>query len=695
MAIVDPRAVTGRADAAYQPIMHLSPLKLWSSIVTYVAAMVAMYISMRLSFPRPWWVLMTVYVTTQPLAGTMRPKMTYRLAGVVAGAIVAVLLVPRLVNAPEALTLAIAAWIAFCLYFAILDRTSRAFGFMLAAYTAVIIGFPYLDQPGDIFKIALDRVEEMALGIICPIVAHTILLPWNPAKTLKRRTDAFLADGSRWFAEALRGVHGFQADNERRRFAGDMVELTNMAVHLPSDALTSVVSRRFVGALQDELVVLLPLASAAQDRLDALRKLGRLPREIGELVDAVIGWLRHADATPSEGRALAARCAGLAPKLDGNAGWPSLLAASLCQRLADFLEAYANSLELTQHMVSPSAAPSHHLDRLLQRQRHRALHRHHPMALLSAAGAAAALIGYCAVWVLTGWPEGAATAAFAAMISCSFSSQDDPAPAILKYLGFTIAALPLSAFYLFGLLPAIDGVAELAVSLAPALLFMGYIQADPARAPYALPMLACFIVAMGFLDRFTADYARFFNVAFAQMGGVIVTIASARLFRSVGADWSLRRILRSSWREIAALAGSRRASDEVGWTYRMSDRLGLVASRMALLSAGESAEGVDALRDLRVGRNIIRLRHARAISPVVAAGPLNLLLSQTADFYTMRAAHGRALAPPHSLLTAIDDALGVLSALPAGNTRRQGFLAATGLRRNLFPEAAAYAGAPA
>jgi hypothetical protein len=133
----------------------------------------------------------------------------------------------------------------------------------------------------------------------------------------------------------------------------------------------------------------------------------------------------------------------------------------------------------------------------------------------------------------------------------------------------------------------------------------------------------------------------------------------------------------------------------VGWTYRMSDRLGLVASRMALLSAGETGEGVDALRDLRVGRNVIRLRHARAISPAAAEGPLNALLSQTADFYAIRAAQGRALAPPRSLLTAIDDALGVLSALPAGATRRQGFLAATGLRRNLFPEAPAYAGAPA
>ena len=670
--------------------MPVSPLKLWSSTATFIAAVATLYISMRLSFPRPWWALMSVYVTTQPLAGSMRPKMIYRLAGVVAGAIAAVILVPHLSNSPMLLTLALAGWIGFCLYFAILERGPLAFGFMLAAYTAAIIGFPYPDQPGDIFQIAIDRVEEMSLGIVCAIVAHMVLLPWNPASALRRRIDGFLADGSLWFADALRGIHGFREDRERRRVAGDIAELSNMAVHLPSDTLTRLVSRRFVGALEDELAALLPLASAAEDRLDALREMGTLPADIAGLIDAVIAWLQRPDPSPADGHELRARCLSLAPHLGRQADWRALLTASFCQRLAEFIEAYANSMELAWHMADPDTAPSAHLNHILLRQQRRFLHQHHPMALLSAAGALAAVIGYCTIWILTGWPEGAATAAFAAMISCSFSSQDDPAPAILKYLGFTIAALPLSAFYLFGLLPAIDGIAQLSVALAPALLFMGYLQADPARAPYALPMLACFIVAMGFLDRFTVDYARFFNVAFAQMGGVIVTIATARLFRSVGADWSVRRILRQSWREIAALAGSRRASDEVGWTYRMHDRVGLVASRMALLSAGKDAEGIDALRDLRVGRNVIRLRRAQAISPATAARPINELLSQVSAFYDARVTRGRASAPPRSLLAAIDEALHILPALPEGPTRYQGFLAATGLRRNLFPGATAY-----
>jgi len=668
----------------------MRPLRLWSSAVTFVAAMTAMYISMRLHLPRPWWVLMAVYVTTQPLAGALRPKMTYRLMGIVAGAAAAVALVPRLVNSPPALCLALAAWIGLCLYLAIQERTPRTFGFMLAAYTAAIVGFPYLDQPGDIFQIALDRVEEMSLGVICATVAHTVLAPWDPTAALRRRIEGFLADGRLWFAEAFRGEHGFEADHDRRRFAADIAELSIIAVHLPPEAVNAAASRRLVGALQDQLAVLTPLASAVQDRLQALRDEDALTPHIAELVEDVIAWLESPDIPEGSARTLRARCRAAAPALDAGGGWSDLLTASLCQRLAEFVDAYANSFELGRHLADPARSPSRRVRHLLAREARRPLHRQHSTALLSAAGAAAALLTYCAVWIASGWPEGAATAAFAAIISCSFNSQDDPAPGIVKYLGFTVAALPLAALYLFVILPAVDGFTALAAALAPALLFMGYLQSNPARAPYALPMLACFIVAMGFLDRFTVDYARFFNVAFAQMGGVLVTIGAARLFRSVGADWSMRRILRQGWRELATLARSARSTDEIAWSHRMHDRVGLVASRSALLVQAGGDDEADALRDLRIGRNIIRLRRAQAVATPAAASALADLLSQTARFYDHRAARARALAPPSGLLAMIDEAIDALVSVPASETRRHGFLALAGLRRNLFPTAPAY-----
>lgn len=651
----------------------------------------AMYVSMRLDLPRPWWVLMTVYVTTQPLAGVMRPKMTYRLAGVIAGAAAAVFFVPRFVDAPVALSLALAIWIGVCLYLATADRTPRAFLYMLAAYTAAIVGFPYLDQPADIFRIALDRVEEMSLGIVFATVAHTVLLPWAPSSAIGARASAFLGDARAWFADAFRGLHGFREHRERRRFAADLTELSIIAVHLPPEGLKGAVTRRLVGALQDQMSILLPLASAAEDRLDALRQRGAIRPEIAALVEDIIVWLGKPEPPDARAAELRSRCRMLSPELGQGVGWDALLSASLCQRLSDFLEAYADCRLLSGGLDGGDVHSSGRMARLLRRQRPRPLHRHDAVAVLAGLGGAAAILCYCAIWILTGWPEGAATAAFAAMISCSFASQDDPAPGIVKYLGFSILAAPVAILYLFGILPAVDGFPALALTLAPALLVMGYVQADPASAAHALPMLACFIVGMGFLQRYTGDYARFFNVFFAQIGGVIVTIGVARLFRSVGADFSTRRILRQGWKEIAALAISSRSTDEIAWSHRMHDRLGLIAARMALAAPDDELRQADALKDLRVGRNVIHLRRVQS----AAAGPglaakIQRLADQIGTFYADRACHGGSVKPPARLLELIDETIAHFGEAAAGETRRRGFLALTGIRRNLFPEAAAY-----
>ncbi len=141
------------------------------------AAVLALFIALWIDLPRPYWAVSTVFITVQPLAGATRSKAIYRVCGTVLGAIVAVILVPNLVNAPELLTLAIALWVGLCLYFSLLDRTPRSYVLMLAGYTAAFIGFPAVADPGSIFDTAVARAEEITLGILCASLVGSIVLP--------------------------------------------------------------------------------------------------------------------------------------------------------------------------------------------------------------------------------------------------------------------------------------------------------------------------------------------------------------------------------------------------------------------------------------------------------------------------------------------------------------------------------------
>ena len=77
----------------------------------------------------------------------MRSKAMYRFIGTFVGGVAAVVMIPNLVNAPVLLSVAMATWIGLCLYLSLLDRSARAYLFMLAGYSAGIIGFPTIAEP--------------------------------------------------------------------------------------------------------------------------------------------------------------------------------------------------------------------------------------------------------------------------------------------------------------------------------------------------------------------------------------------------------------------------------------------------------------------------------------------------------------------------------------------------------------------
>ena len=157
------------------------PAELLFAFKTFAGAMAALFISLWLGLDNPYWTMATAFIVSQPFAGAMRSKAIYRFFGTLTGGVAAVVLVPNLVNAPVLLSLAMAIWIGLCLYIALLDRSPRSYTFMLAGYTAGIIGFPAVTTPGDIFTIALTRVEESSIGIACTSEDSADRTPHKPA----------------------------------------------------------------------------------------------------------------------------------------------------------------------------------------------------------------------------------------------------------------------------------------------------------------------------------------------------------------------------------------------------------------------------------------------------------------------------------------------------------------------------------
>ncbi len=164
------------------------------SFKAFAAAMLAVFLASWAGQPRPFWALMTAYVVANPMAGAVRSKGLFRFIGTLVGGAAAVILVPRFANAPELLSLALALWVAGCLCLSLRDRTPRAYAFMLAGYTAALIGFPSVDTPLAIFDTAVARLEEIGLGVLAPPLVYSVVLPKWLAPSVIGLLDRTLGD---------------------------------------------------------------------------------------------------------------------------------------------------------------------------------------------------------------------------------------------------------------------------------------------------------------------------------------------------------------------------------------------------------------------------------------------------------------------------------------------------------------------
>jgi uncharacterized membrane protein YccC len=660
-----------------------------------IAILLALFIAFSLDLPRPYWSMLTIFIVAQPFSGSVRSRAIYRLCGTLLGAAFAVLVTPRLSTSPELLCLALAVWLGVSLFLALLDRSPRGYVFMLAGYTATIVVFSNVSAPGLIFETALARVEEISVGILCAALAHSLFWPREVTPALHARIAQVLADADRWLADILSGDGRGDPPVERRRLAADITELHVLSHHLDFDTARIRPSRRGLRALLDQLSTLPHHAAGLEDRLGALDSAGGADEPLARLVVDLEVWLRGGRAGPEAAAELRARALTLEAVFQAaRPDWRRLLHASAAARLGQLAQAVEESHALAALLQTRGDRLPPWLLSKLPREMRRPLHVDPGLAAGSALVAALVLLGVCAFWILTGWPDGGGAAVFAAIGACLFATQDDPTPAVTTLSLYVALAVPLAAAYQFLILPAIDGFVMLGAVLAPAILVISYFLGKPSTNLPALALSLGFASGIPLQSRYGADFAASLNAELALPLGLVFALAAQCAARVIDAQWSGLRIVRRGWRQIAMMARASRPADEVEWLSHALDRLGLVTSRLPPHGDGRARIGAaDALRDLQVGLEVIELQRLRRAAAPDLKRQLDQLLEALARTFARR--RPRTAAIPASLAPAIDRALAACVAEVEGEPRRIGLGTLVGLRRNLFPAGQDYEGEPA
>jgi len=186
------------ARAAGPPLLF--GLRLWASVC------LALYVAFWLELDSAYWAGTSAAIVCQPHLGASLRKGWYRMIGTVVGAVAIVILTACFPQERAAFLIGLALWGAACALVATLLHNFTAYAAALAGYTAAIIASDQLGATGgpngDAFMLAITRVSEIWIGIVCA----GIVLAGTDFGAAPRRLAAVFAAVSAEIADGFRAT---------------------------------------------------------------------------------------------------------------------------------------------------------------------------------------------------------------------------------------------------------------------------------------------------------------------------------------------------------------------------------------------------------------------------------------------------------------------------------------------------------
>ncbi|AUT74953.1 Uncharacterized membrane protein YccC [Paraburkholderia hospita] len=173
---------------------------------TALAAALGLLCSSLAGLHEPHWAAWTVVSLAIPARGDSLLKSLDRALGTAVGAPIGVLLVLVAHGSEPVLVGLLAAWLAACVYAGASLRNYRAYGAVLAGYSAVIIAMSLSDESAQLFEVGKDRCVGVLIGIACALLVIVFSRDAVHSGHATRRIRHAIGAACAWTADRLAGL---------------------------------------------------------------------------------------------------------------------------------------------------------------------------------------------------------------------------------------------------------------------------------------------------------------------------------------------------------------------------------------------------------------------------------------------------------------------------------------------------------
>lgn len=552
---------------------------------TFVAGMLALFISFELDLINPMWSIGTVLIIASPYSGMVSSKCIYRLVGTAAGAIIALILTPHFINTPWLFTIILALWVGFALYISLLDRTPRSYVFMLAGYSTAMIVYnaiTYVDTY-NIFDIALARVLEISVGVISTAVVSATFFPVHVGAMIKQRVIKTLQDLENIFEKLISAQ---DTNQNYTQILGvitrDASDIHALAVHLAYEKGELQGMTKPLQEMLHQVSLVVANLVAMSQRIKQLEQmpLTTLAPRLSQLRQQTLQFLNQ------EKQLTADNLRDLPPQFEQDFSELIAMASSeqktvLAALKMDVRHFIANMLAVKllwqQIQKGHKEIPS---EITAITTKYPSLHRDHGIAVRG--GISAVLITFIVTgaWILSGWKAGFMMAQMGAITACILTALDNPVPVLRIFIWGSIVSAGLVFIYAFGIFPHITHFWQLALVLFPIFLVAVSMMANQMLMPIGMVLGINTMMGLNLHNKYSMDAVSYLDSSFAMILGVLVSLIVIDLVRAVSPDTSATRILSLHYQAMRQALTLSYGIDFKIHLRSMLDRVGVLNSKM-------------------------------------------------------------------------------------------------------------------
>ncbi|MEO6921828.1 MAG: FUSC family protein [Collimonas sp.] len=589
-----------------QDLLHVSKI--------LIATMLALGLSLLFDLSKPGTAMVTVIIVLQPRSGLVLAKGFYRFIGTSVGVIMSIILAASFTQQPVLFLAAGACWVALCTAGSTIFRNFQSYAFVLAGYTLVIVGLPAALQPDQAFDIAMTRLAEVMLGLLCAGVVSDVLFPKHLSDVLLLTVRKRFAD-FKTFIALDESAAASRPARERMvlRFIGEVISLEALR--------TSSVFESAAGHLQSlqlrQLNNAFMTASTTFHSLDQL--FGRLQAggKHSTLSALMMEYKAIARAFSSQDRMplkqvrngmpqrLAALRRGLAAGSTGGSDSSNLLdfdsAAELLARFAEELLIYARIhavvIQAEMHMADDVQLPAHYVART------------DPTLIFTSALRAAIGFGISALfWIQTGWVSGADAVVMATVVSALFAAAPSPVKVVRQFMiGAALGGFFgfLSAYYLQS---QAENFTMLCIALAPFILIGAWLTTTRKYAGIGTGILLFFFSYASIGSSYQFDMLELLNGMAGGLIGVAIASVMYQIIDPSDSRWIKRRLARALRFQVVEACNRPLPGLAGRFESGTRDLLSRFAITHSLDNEDDRAIMTWLLSVLEIGRAVIQLR---------------------------------------------------------------------------------------